>query len=244
MGAPPARIVAARRSRPRAYLLLSRVSNLPTVWSNVLAGWTVARMGPPAGEGGSVAAIAVAVSLLYVGGMFLNDAFDAGFDSAHRPDRPVPAGDVARGEAFSVGFALLAAGVGIAAMTAAATVVWAIALAAAIVLYDVRHKGVRVGPLVMGLCRGLVYCLAAAAAASVSAAVVVAAAILIGYTASLTMVAKQAGPRAGAVVPIMLAGISLLDATVIAWAGGGSLALLAAVCFPLTLALQRVVPGT
>ena len=52
----------------------------------------------------------VSISLFYTGGMFLNDAFDAAFDTANRSDRPIPSGEVSRGEVFLVGALLLAAG--------------------------------------------------------------------------------------------------------------------------------------
>ena len=96
----------------------------------------------------------------------------------------------------------------------------------------------------MGVCRGLVYCVAASAAAGVSPRVYAAALLLTVYTSSLTLVAKQIGRRAATVVPLMIAGISLVDAAVILWSGGGSVALVGPLCFVLTLALQRVVPGT
>ena len=38
MGESATRSLTVRRSRPYAYLLLARFSNLPTVWTNVLAG--------------------------------------------------------------------------------------------------------------------------------------------------------------------------------------------------------------
>ena len=88
-----------RRSKLRAYLLLARVSNLPTVWTNVTAAHVVADA--------SLATLLtgiVSISLFYTGGMFLNDAFDAAFDTAIRSDRPIPAGDVSRAEVVLVGF--------------------------------------------------------------------------------------------------------------------------------------------
>ena len=82
-----------RRPAWRAYLLLSRISNLPTIWTNVLAGVVVA--------GGALpwpltALLIAAISLLYTGGMFLNDAFDRDFDATHIPERPLPAGEIGR----------------------------------------------------------------------------------------------------------------------------------------------------
>lgn len=243
MGAPPARAVS-RRARARAFLLLSRVSNLPTVWSNVLAGW-IAATGRGHEAMALVVAIAIAISLMYTGGMFLNDAFDAPFDAAARPDRPVPSGVVSRAEAFTFGVLLLAVGALLVAVVAGARpFAWALALAAAIVVYDYHHKGFGLGPIVMGVCRGLVYCVAGSVSAPLSLAVIVPAIVLTAYTASLTVVAKQAGPRAGVVVPLMIAGISLVDAVVILWSGGGPFAIVAAICFALTLAFQRIVPGT
>ena len=74
---------------------------------------------------------------------------------------------------------------------------------------------------------------------------VVAAAFLVGYVVALTWIAKRLGPRAGIVVPILIAGICLFDAAVIAISGGGApLACAAATGFAVTLLLQRYVPGT
>jgi 4-hydroxybenzoate polyprenyltransferase len=83
--------MTASRPRWRAYLLLSRVSNLPTVWSNVLAGCVLVA---PIVPWPVFYRIATGVSLLYTSGMFLNDAFDYESDALARPDRPLPAGDV------------------------------------------------------------------------------------------------------------------------------------------------------
>jgi 4-hydroxybenzoate polyprenyltransferase len=242
MGAAPARVVA-RRSRPRAYLLLSRISNLPTIWTNVVAG---AAVGHVTGPLSPIAHVGLAISLMYTGGMFLNDAFDSAFDAVHRRDRPVPAGDIGRTEAFAVGFALLAAAeLWLALAVGTRTLAWGIALAAAIVLYDYRHKQYRFGPLVMGLCRGLVYCVAASLAAAIAPVVFLAAAVLTAYVMSLTWVAKQTGPAAARVIPVMIAGISLVDAAMILLSGGGAARAAGAVCaFALTLAMQRFVPGT
>ena len=76
------------QNRLRTLLVLGRVSNLPTVWSNCLAAWLL-------GGGGATKDflfIQLGASLLYLGGMFLNDAFDAEFDRQHRPERPIPSG--------------------------------------------------------------------------------------------------------------------------------------------------------
>src|SRR4029079_5217114 len=79
------------RSRPRAYVMLARFSNLPTIWTNVLAGTMVAGAALIAAD---FATLALAISAFYTAGVFLNDAFDREFDARLRPDRPIPAGDV------------------------------------------------------------------------------------------------------------------------------------------------------
>ncbi|MBD5656399.1 MAG: UbiA family prenyltransferase, partial [Candidatus Eremiobacteraeota bacterium] len=82
-------VVATRGLTWRVALRLGRVSNLPTVWSNVLAGVVLA--GRPA-SGAGIVALALGCALLYVGGMLLNDAFDHPLDARERPERPIPAG--------------------------------------------------------------------------------------------------------------------------------------------------------
>ena len=76
----------------RTLLILGRVSNLPTVWSNCLAGWWL-------GGGGNfwkLPFLLLGMSLLYTGGMFLNDAFDEEFDRQRRAERPIPTGKISR----------------------------------------------------------------------------------------------------------------------------------------------------
>jgi 4-hydroxybenzoate polyprenyltransferase len=222
-------------------LRLGRVSNLPTVWTNVLAGLVLAASPP---DWSTFAFVAVGVSMLYTAGMFLNDAFDHRFDAVHRPDRPIPAGQVTLREAFAAGFSLLAAGLVLLAIAAPSSLAWAGALAACIVFYDWRHKQNPIAPIVMGVCRGLVYCTAAAAAGSVSTVVLAWAAAAAAYVTSLTLVAKHGGDRWGTSIAVLIAGISIVDAIAIASTGRYAIALVAAAGFPLTLLAQRWVRGT
>jgi len=67
-------------------------------------------------------------------------------------------------------------------------------LVALIALYDARHKGNALSPVLMGACRALVYVVAAlAVAASVPVEVWVAAGVLLIYIVGLTQVAKAEG---------------------------------------------------
>lgn len=178
-------------------LRLGRVSNLPTVWTNVAAGTALsgALLSPAL-----FLALALAFSLFYVAGMYLNDAFDREIDARERPERPIPAGLVSARTVFAAGFGLLAAGwlllLAIGYLPAEGTG-WrgplaGALLAAAILLYDAWHKGNPLSPLLMGLCRLLVYLGAgAAAAAALPLALLVAAGVALAYLIGLTYAAKQ-----------------------------------------------------
>jgi 4-hydroxybenzoate polyprenyltransferase len=126
--------------------------------------------------------------------MYLNDAFDCEFDARERPERPIPSGQASAAAVFGAGFAMLFAGFALLALAAARWQAPAagLALAAAIIYYDWHHKGNRLSPLVMGLCRVLVY---VTAALTVSVALPprlwIAAAVALSYLIGLTYVAKQ-----------------------------------------------------
>jgi len=172
-----------------ALLTLGRVSNLPTVWTNVLTGVVLAG---GAWNGGRTGIVLVAMSLFYVGGMYLNDYFDRGIDARERPGRPIPAGDVAAPLVATIGFGLLAAGVALLATTGLAAAICGLALAALIVAYDLSHKGNPVAPVMMGACRMLVYLGAAVATTgSIPEFVGIASLALLAYIAGLTYAARQ-----------------------------------------------------
>lgn len=227
-------------------LRLGRVSNLPTVWTNVLAGVAL-NGGVPSVE--TVFPLGLAVSLFYVAGMFLNDAFDHRWDAQHRPERPIPAGEVRAGTVFAAGFAMMAAGLGLLAVGPGrpAPLVGGVALAAAIVLYDASHKKNPLAPLVMGLCRVAVYFVAALAVSTrIAPAVYAGSAVLLLYLIGLTLIARHEhrNPRLPRLVGLMIAGICLLDAAILLVLGHPVAALLAAGGFPLTRLAQRYIAGT
>ncbi|MFO0004120.1 MAG: UbiA family prenyltransferase, partial [bacterium] len=96
--------------------------------------------------------------LAYVGGMILNDAFDAEIDSRERPARPIPSGRVGRRAAFAVGFALLAASIALALVAGEGATVVLVAtalLALAVVVYNRHHTKSVASTLLLALCRAL-----------------------------------------------------------------------------------------
>jgi hypothetical protein len=287
----------------RTALRLGRVSNLPTVWTNTLA---AAVLAGATGFGAEFAVMLAAFSLFYTGGMFLNDAFDAQYDAATRPERPIPSGEVSQRAVYGWGYGMMAAGIALLAVVGlglgARTGLWpalaGLALAAVITYYDWHHKGNVFSPVVMGLCRMLVYvaaglCITLAAPAALWAGAV----LMLCYLIGLTYVAKQenlgsvenlwpllflaapvgygawlalAQPAVGLfwllftawilvalwflrrrakgdiprAVVSLIAGISLLDALLIAGTGSLALAVLALAGFGVTLFFQRHIAGT
>jgi hypothetical protein len=182
-------VVAMRAPSAQTLLRLGRVSNLPTVWTNVIAGATIANPTAPLLD---VAIVGLAMTAFYVGGMYLNDFFDRDIDARERPGRPIHAGDISAGAVSAIGFALLAVGTALLARFGLLTVVWGLALAAAIVLYDAWHKGNVVAPVIMGLCRALVYLgTGAAVSGDIRVALIVGAIALAAHVVGLTYAAKQ-----------------------------------------------------
>lgn len=175
-------------------LRLGRVSNIPTVWTNVLTGMVLAG---GLTNFGTLGLAVVSGSALYVGGMFLNDAFDADVDARERSDRPIPRGEVGRSTVFRVGFGLLGFGVAVLAMGAALRwLPWAasgasLATAGCVVAYDRWHKGNPAAPFLMGLCRVGLYALGTLCVRDQpTLAISAAAAALLAYVTGITYVAR------------------------------------------------------
>ena len=233
---------AAKTALPATLLKLGRVSNLPTVWTNVLAGTVLAGA---AADDRRVALVALAMSLLYVGGMYLNDYFDRSIDARKRPTRPIPAGDISASVVAIIGFALLGAGVALVALAGVVATFVGLALAFTIVVYDAFHKANPVAPLVMGVCRALVYAGAAAVATgTVSPPVIVAGLSMLAFVAGVSFAARQERlDRIGNLWPLMALAVPIA-LTVTAYGHGVlaayvHLALTAAVAYAVYLLARR-----
>lgn len=152
----------------KGYLRLLRTANIVTAISDILAGIAIAgyisddNIAHMGGHGWqSVGLLVLATTGLYGGGVVLNDVFDAELDKVERPERPIPSGLIPKRHAALFGTALLTGGVLAAAFVHAGglrsmSVVLALAIAVAAVLYDKwgKHHSF-LGPFNMGLCRGL-----------------------------------------------------------------------------------------
>lgn len=172
----------------RTLLVLGRVSNLPTVWSNCLAAWLVA----DGGSWGRFLLLNLGATLLYIGGMFLNDAFDESFDRLHRRNRPIPNGDIKASTVWSLGFGMLGAGYLCVSLLGTDSALLGALLVAAILLYNWLHKMVAVSPVLMAACRFFLFLLAASATRfGLNGAAIWGALVLACYIVGLSYVARR-----------------------------------------------------
>lgn len=177
---------------PRTFLVLGRVSNLPTVWSNCLCGWLL-------GGGGSELTLLLLVlgaSLVYVGGMYLNDAFDAAFDRQHRRERPIPSGAIPEKLVWEVGLALLGGGALPLVWLGWDTALCTLLLVGSVLLYDAVHKAVAFSPVIMASCRLLLLLTAASAGeAGITGLAAWSSVALAGWVIGLSYVARREAVR-------------------------------------------------
>jgi 4-hydroxybenzoate polyprenyltransferase len=138
--------------RLRPWLVLGRVANLPTVWSNCLAGWLL-------GGGGNVIGflqLCLGATLLYLAGVLLNDAFDAPYDRQHRPERPIPSGKVGVAAVWQSGLTCLGLGLICLVPLGRGVALAGCALSACLLTYNAVHKVFELSPLLLAACRCLV----------------------------------------------------------------------------------------
>ena len=146
------------------FLRLMRPANIVTAVSDILAGvaiacfavgidWTALPFLP-------LFLLVLSTIGLYGGGVVFNDVFDAALDKVERPERPIPSGLISKKSAALLATLLLILGVTAAALVHgqvfSSSFFLALAIAVAAVVYDKwgKHHSF-LGPINMGLCRGL-----------------------------------------------------------------------------------------
>ena len=214
--------------RLRTLLVLGRISNLPTVWSNCLAAWLLN------GGGNWIAFVLLCsgATLLYVGGMFLNDAFDADFDRQFRQERPIPSGQIAERDVWWIGGLLLFFGWLLLFMLGNTVALFATLLVVAIVLYDAVHKHTESAPFLMAACRFLLYFVAGAATLHALNESVFWHGLALGaYIVGLSFLArKESGSAKVSLIPLLFLLAPLLanacvnpDRSALSWIAGAAL---------------------
>jgi len=230
----------------KAYLDLCRVSNLPTVWTNVLAGVILSDGVFP---GDTFLLLGASLSLFYSGGMCLNDICDRKVDVQKRPSRPIPSGRISLTHAwFFTSLLFLAALCLLAAAPHRSAMFPGLLLLAVIVGYDTLHKASYPSVLLMAACRLLIFVVCSVGVTgALSLSPTVAGLIQFCYVLLISVVARQENSRARPflfpVVPSMIAGISLLDGIVLAAVASPAWLAAGLVGMVLTLLGQKYVRG-
>ena len=252
----------------RALLELCRISNLPTVWSNVALGgaWGFIITNDLARKDGALIyrdyidlptlttnylIMMVAGSLIYCGGMVLNDAMDASIDLAERPSRPIPSGHVSRKHAFLIACAMLLGGLG--CLHRFIENPWVICSAIVLVLlvisYNLIHQKSAAGVILMGLCRAALIVMATTAVSAgeygLTPVLAIPAIVLFAYTLAISLVARHEVPAGRAwVVSFMIVCMPLVDAIMLASISQWQIVAFCIVCAVLTWIGQRFVAGS
>lgn len=208
-------------SRLHDYLELGRVSNLPTVWMNTLAAALL--------SGGSfslskTALLMAAFSMIYSGGMAMNDCVDSAADAVRRPLRPIPSSRIPFAHA-TLAYLILFAGamLMIHAVGGKATLEAGLILLILVTTYNLTHNHSVLAIIPMAACRFMIYIITSLAISnSLADPLLVVAALQAGYILLLSVVARlEKGNRIYGrflpSVPIMLAGIPLIDGLFLAW---------------------------
>jgi len=142
------------------YLRLMRPANIITSVADVLAG--IAISGYLANQSFQIQNLIPILLLcfstigLYGGGVVFNDVFDAALDKIERPERPIPIGLITITEASAAGALMLIAGIISARISSPASGIIAFLIAVSALVYNKwgKHHSF-LGPVNMGLCRGL-----------------------------------------------------------------------------------------
>jgi hypothetical protein len=158
--------------KPRASLLTwLQLMRLPTVFtalSNILCGYLITHLSPrlKIDELASQRELWLLLGStvgLYLGGMILNDVFDAKLDAIERPERPIPSGRISRQAAAIFGALLMLGGVVAAAFVGTPSLVVATLIVPCVLAYNGFLKSTVAAPLGMGTCRFLNLMLGASA---------------------------------------------------------------------------------
>lgn len=207
----------------KALLTLGRISNLPTVWMNVLcAALLSTALTQVQLDLCAVFWVLLAMSCFYTAGMTFNDVFDRHWDAQRQPYRPIPSGRISARGATILGAGLFAAGfVFLALASTAGGVLAGLALAGVIVLYDWLHKRHWSTVLLMSLTRLGVYLVTAIAlVGEVPGLVWLIGALQMVHTLSVTVVARWENSRSVdlnfPLIPWMIAAMALVDGVFLA----------------------------
>jgi len=181
-----------------AWLELLRPPNLFTVPGDVLAGmWMSIPLGASQPGGLALVLTPLAVCLIYLSGLVMNDLADEAEDRRERPDRPIPSSRVSKKAAWLVMIGLIVLALTILVVIRRRALIFGLFLVGCVVLYNAwaKHRAA-FGPCVMGMCRGFSLLTGAAAVmpkghAELFPGLLTGFEILLLYVAAITLLARN-----------------------------------------------------
>ncbi|MCU7549940.1 UbiA-like protein EboC [Chitinophagaceae bacterium LB-8] len=234
------------------FLRLMRLANVITAVSDIMAGIAIAgyfnTMDGHINSFQPAALLIIATVGLYGGGVVFNDVFDAELDKVERPERPIPSGLISKGAAAFFASLLIIMGIAAAAMIHpeglfSVSGLIAVAIAVAAIVYDKWGKHYAVlGPLNMGLCRGLNLLLGMSILPEVLSQYWYISLVPIVYIAAITMISRgevHGSSRSTLYGAVALYGIVIASILAVAFTNNN---LWYVVCFLLLLALMIFPP--
>jgi 4-hydroxybenzoate polyprenyltransferase len=171
-----------------------RPANVVTSVADVLAGMAIAGYFMNWSENNfylPLLLLCISTIGLYSGGIIFNDVFDAELDKVERPERPIPSGLISKNAAAIFGGICFFIGIFAAGLYSPTSRYIAAAIMIACLTYDkwMKHHSV-LGPLNMGLCRGLNLMLGISIITSSLQTWWFLAIVPIVYIASITMISR------------------------------------------------------
>ncbi|WP_198139786.1 UbiA-like protein EboC [Pedobacter sp. BAL39] len=179
-----------------AYIRMMRPANVVTSVADVLAGIAISGyfLSPVMSMAyiDPVLLLCLSTIGLYSGGIIFNDVFDFELDKLERPERALPSGIVSIREATIFGAICFAVGIIAAAFVNTTSLSMALLVMIAALTYDKWGKHLSlIGPVNMGLCRGLNLLLGVTIISTVPEGWwLIIAVIPIIYIASITMISR------------------------------------------------------
>lgn len=177
--------------------VVGRVSNLPTLWTNILAAAVLSSAEisftlPASTADTTFLTVLLAISLMYLGGMYMNDAIDYEWDLKNNNPRPIVKGEIRLLTVWLASAALLLSALGLLAWTGdPETNLVSISLSLLIILYNTTHKKFPSAALLMGLTRFCAYLITALALSAPNAILMMAATGTLLYITGVTYLARS-----------------------------------------------------
>ena len=200
------------------WLQLMRLPTVFTALSNIFCGYLIThsfRVGDLPQQADLWLLLASSLGL-YLGGMVLNDVFDAKLDAVERPERPIPSGRISRKAAALFGGLLMTTGVVSASVVGFDSLLVAAMIVPCVLIYNGFLKSTIAAPVGMGTCRFLNVMLGASAVdVSMWQSTPLTVAVALGvYIVGVTLFARNEAGRSSRVgllsgVLIMLSGLGL-----------------------------------